>query len=178
MYDCVDIELRQCKHAAMLCGASDRTLDPGHTEAPDPNSSIAMMHARQVAPVQSIQFPLGFRCCHILHCMSNWQKVNAATASLYIIVISAGSASHKVNVPDLVYLKSSSLRKLQFVARKQLLHQLKALLEHDVWLLVLGNTSPPVCCSLHACVDAMHISIIHETQTGEVGHTDAMQRSG
>ena len=87
----------------------------------------------------------------MLHCMSNWQKVNAAIASLYIIVILAGSASYKVNVPDLVYLKSSSPRKLLFVAWNQLLHQLKALLEHDVWLLVLGNTSPQVGCSLHAC---------------------------
>ena len=86
--------------------------------------------------------------------MLNWQKVNAAIASLYTIVMLAGSASHKVDVPDLVYLKSSGLGKLLFVARNQPLHELKALLEHDVWLLVLGNTSPPVCCSLHACEGA------------------------
>ncbi len=36
MYYGVDIELGQSKHAAMLWGASDRSLDPGHTEAPDP----------------------------------------------------------------------------------------------------------------------------------------------
>ncbi len=34
--ECVDIVLGQLKHAAMLLGACDRSLDPGHTEAPDP----------------------------------------------------------------------------------------------------------------------------------------------
>ena len=100
--------------------------------------------------------------------MFDWQKVYAATASLYIIMILAGTAYYKVNVPDLVYRKSSGLGKLLFVAWKQLLHQLKALLEHDVWLLVLGNTSPPVCCSLNACEQCTPV-IYMRHQHGSVG---------
>lgn len=36
MYDGVDIEFGQSRHAAMVWGAPDRSLDPGHTEVPDP----------------------------------------------------------------------------------------------------------------------------------------------
>ena len=66
--------------------------------------------------------------------------MNLITASLYIVVIQTECAAYKVDVSDLVYVKGSSLRELLLIARKQFLHQLKAFLEHDVWLLVLRNT--------------------------------------